>query len=543
MSKKNYLYFIFFYAIFLFGGCHAMAVLFHGEEPEESAATYLVAYDANGASGTVPKSQQAASGSVISLPNNGNLMYSGYVFIGWNENQSGAGTTYVSGSSITVTKNITFYAQWITSSTPQYTVSFNANGATGGSAPVSQTVYGGSSITLPGEGTLAFTGKNFTGWNTNAGGSGTSYSTGDQFTVTANITLFAQWADIPPEGTSTYAVNSVETLNMALQSINASSHAGSYIINISGEYVINQLSFAANAEKTIIFRGAGVPCVLYNGGTDPLFTVPNRITLKLENSITLNGNQKYYPAVKVLSGGTLNLKAGANITGAKNHGIWVNGGTCNMEGGSITGNYSGNSTGGGGVFIDNNGIFNLSDGTISDNTAWESGGGVIVENAAFNMTGGTIRGNVAGDINSGSYGRGGGGVMVYERGIFNMSGGTIISNTAQARSYAYGGGVWVDGIGAFTMSGGAITGNTAAISSSSGETYGGGVYVEYDEYSRTGIFIKNGGGTIADTNSAQYGKVACIYPSGISSPIMRNTTAGPSVNMNSAISGNAGGWE
>ena len=33
----------------------------------------------------------------------------------------------------------------------------------------------------------------FAGWNTAANGTGTAYGDGDSFTVTGNITLYAQW--------------------------------------------------------------------------------------------------------------------------------------------------------------------------------------------------------------------------------------------------------------------------------------------------------------------------------------------------------------
>jgi hypothetical protein len=164
---------------------------------------------------------------------------------------------------------------------------------------------------------------------------------------------------------------------------------------------------------------------------------------------------------------------------------------------------------GGVVFIDNNGIFNLSGGIICDNEGPRNGGGVGVKNAAFNMTGGTISGNFGGEINS-SYSSGGGGVVLEENGDYSMSN-------------------WI------------ISGNTA-VSENNGRTCGGGVCV-WELYT-PGIFIKSEGGTIDDTNSAQKGKVVCIW-SGREygeNPI-RNTTAGPSVNMNSAIAGSAGGWE
>jgi hypothetical protein len=102
-----------------------------------------------------------------------------------------------------------------------------------------------------------------------------------------------------------------------------------------------------------------------------------------------------------------------------------------------------------------------------------------------------------------------------------MSDGEISGNTASS----YGGGVYVGYYGTFTMEGGKISGNTA-------HNQGGGVYVDH------GTFIKNGGGTIDDTNTANAGKVAYAGEAK-----QRNTTAGPSVNLDSRINGLAGGWE
>ena len=71
-------------------------------------------------------------------------------------------------------------------------VTFDANGATG-TAPAGQMANTGSSITLPGVGNLTRTGYTFGGWNTNASGTGTNYNTGESFTVTDDIILYAQW--------------------------------------------------------------------------------------------------------------------------------------------------------------------------------------------------------------------------------------------------------------------------------------------------------------------------------------------------------------
>jgi hypothetical protein len=89
-----------------------------------------------------------------------------------------------------------------------------------------------------------------------------------------------------------------------------------------------------------------------------------------------------------------------------------------------------------------------------------------------------------------------------------------------------GGGVYVAANGVFTMPGGTISGNTAV----SPTSYGGGIYSE-------GTFIKQGGGTIDATNSAGFGKAAYVVSSG---PKVRNTTAGPTVDLNSDVAGSAG---
>ena len=101
----------------------------------------------------------------------------------------------------------------------------------------------------------------------------------------------------------------------------------------------------------------------------------------------------------------------------------------------------------GGVHV--NGTFIMTGGTISGNSAYDSGGGVYVVNGGtFTMTGGTISGNTT--VNYG-----GGGVNV-SFGTFTMTGGTISDNTAKT----FGGGVDVES-GTFTMTGGTISDNMA----------------------------------------------------------------------------------
>jgi uncharacterized repeat protein (TIGR02543 family) len=78
-----------------------------------------------------------------------------------------------------------------------YSVTYDGNGKTGGNAPVDSTAYSAAdSVTVLGNtGGLVKTGSDFNGWNTQAAGGGTTYTTGQTFTIgSGNVTLYAQWA-------------------------------------------------------------------------------------------------------------------------------------------------------------------------------------------------------------------------------------------------------------------------------------------------------------------------------------------------------------
>jgi hypothetical protein len=83
-----------------------------------------------------------------------------------------------------------------------YTVTYNANGATGGTAPTDTKSYAaGATVTVLGNtGNLARTGYTFSNWNTTANGSGTAYGAGSTLAMgSANVALYAQWtANAPP---------------------------------------------------------------------------------------------------------------------------------------------------------------------------------------------------------------------------------------------------------------------------------------------------------------------------------------------------------
>jgi len=87
-----------------------------------------------------------------------------------------------------------FLAACVEDAPKTFTVSYDA-GDGSGTPPASQTVEDGKSINLPGKGSLtAPAGKEFDGWK----GDGSTYSTGDSYTVTKDVTFTAQWKSTTP---------------------------------------------------------------------------------------------------------------------------------------------------------------------------------------------------------------------------------------------------------------------------------------------------------------------------------------------------------
>ncbi len=162
-------------------------------------AAYTVTYNGNGnISGTVPIDtltyQQGYQ--ITALGNTGSLVNTGYSFSGWTTQANGSGTTYAQAQTFTMgAANVTLYAKWTANSTPTYTIIYNGNGNTGGSVPIDTTNYvQGQTVTALREGSLVNAGYSFSGWNTQADGSGTTYAGAQTFTMgTANVTLYAKW--------------------------------------------------------------------------------------------------------------------------------------------------------------------------------------------------------------------------------------------------------------------------------------------------------------------------------------------------------------
>jgi len=147
----------------------------------------IVTYNGNGnTSGTAPidSNNPHASGEEVTVLDKGNLVKTGYTFVGWNTQADGSGTDRAVGSTFILgASNVTLYAKWTINT---YTVTFDSKG---GTAVVSQTVDHGGKATEPTEPTR--TGYTFGGWYKESGCTNVWDFTTD--TVTADVTLYAKW--------------------------------------------------------------------------------------------------------------------------------------------------------------------------------------------------------------------------------------------------------------------------------------------------------------------------------------------------------------
>ena len=172
------------------------------------AETVTLEYDPRGGSGEPgDQSGDAASDVTVSTTE---PTRAGYTFTGWNTVAEGTGTSYAAEATYTLPNSgtDTLYAQWQIN-----TVGLTYDPRGGSGEPDDQTGDAASDVTVSTtEPTRA--GYTFTGWNTAANGTGTSYAGDDTYTLpnSGTDTLYAQWQPVttttttaPPTTTTTTA--------------------------------------------------------------------------------------------------------------------------------------------------------------------------------------------------------------------------------------------------------------------------------------------------------------------------------------------------
>lgn len=222
-----------------------------------------------------------------------------------------------------------------------------------------------------------------------------------------------------------------------------------------------------------------------------------------QHTVTLSGAGKILcgeasdQAIRVYSGGTLEIKGGVlQNTGGK-HIVTVEGGTLTMSGGYIVGGGRDNETGGG-IYVNNNGTVTISDGVIAANRG-SSGGGIFVRSGTLSISGGAVTGN---EVINGHTDSGGG--IFLNNGTLNLSGGYVTNNykacdcndcQGDVNNTHGGGGIALANSSVMNMTGGYVTGNYSGLA-------GGGIYAGFFGHN---VRFTMSGGTIA-SNCAELGE-------------------------------------
>ena len=312
------------------------------------------------------------------------------------------------------------------------------------------------------------------------------------------------------EGTATNA--SVITVDYGYFTLNDSNTATahSYYVAESGLWVVDDgsgtWSVPSGATTGIIYGG-----VITGGtGTERQYS---------DNIITDGGGIYVEGYSVIINGGTI-----AGNTANNGGGVYVSDYDCTMNGGAISGNVATASGGGiyytsssnefiindGAVISDNaavsgggieisGGTFRLQGGKVKNNTATESGGGIYTDFANVYMTGGLIDNNTAGTNGGGIYSGSDGGDV-------EVTGGTITNNTATGD----GGGIRTGepiviggGTTAITISGNKAANGGGVYTTSTGD-FGGGITLNNNANILSNTATSNGGGVYVDSSTDAY---------------------------------------
>lgn len=109
----------------------------------------------------------------------------------------------------------------------RYNITYVANGGSGSMA-VQEVACVDGIVKLNANTFTGAEGYRFTGWNTKADGSGTSYTNGQYIGLSGDLTLYAQWSNI-------YAVTYKHTNHTNLYGNDETGHMECYYLNINGE--------------------------------------------------------------------------------------------------------------------------------------------------------------------------------------------------------------------------------------------------------------------------------------------------------------------
>ena len=248
--------------------------------------------------------------------------------------------------------------------TPVYYIHFNSNGGTGGPMADTYVPRDPGTFTVP---ACEYTNDTygFAEWNTQADGNGDSYRTDDNVTLTADLTLYAQWARV-------WNVTQNRYDNDLPTAIGAAS-AGDRIVLLSDV----ALATSQTIDKNITLDLGGHTI---SGSVDNMINITGGNVTIINGTIT-NSNNKY----AVYDTGTGILTLTDCTISAKMRTVHVSGGTVNATNSTIR------STGVAAINHEN-GVFNATNCTISCDATTPNNMYTILNYDVLNLTNCTVTG-------------------------------------------------------------------------------------------------------------------------------------------------------
>ena len=366
--------------------------------PQWTAIEYTITYDPNSGSHSGNPARYTVETSEITLSP---ATRTGYTFKGWYKD----GGSRVDAIAQGTTGDISLTAKWEPNT---YYVSFDSNGGSGSMDPQQFTYDQPKQLTA-----MQFTRTDyeFTGWNTQANGRGTSYTDGQSISKLTDIaggtvTLYAQWkiAVITLDASTISSADALRTVLANYSNCKITVDLGGKQLEVTNSDLATNTEFftVKDGNKVTITNGEVAVTGDFSSVTDDflLFSVKTGSTLDL-SGCTLTGKDfgnAGVTAVKVSDGGSLtltNTTISGFVSNSSGAGVYVGGGgSAIMNSGAITNN---NARYGAAVYLF--GSFTMNGGEISGNT--NVNGSSISGDGTFEWNGGTISNNQNGTAEGG----------------------------------------------------------------------------------------------------------------------------------------------
>ena len=270
--------------------------------------------------------------------------------------------------------------------------------------------------------------------------------------------------------------------------------------NISGNALIDVSSTIGNL--AIIGEGDGATIDANSKGR--VLNVASGANVTIKDITLKGGNATSGGCIYMNSGSSVTIKTGTSITGnnasQKGGGIYSDGGTLTINGGTISSNTissprASGDDGGIGIYI-KGGSMTMTGGEISANNKTDNaqtasyirGGGIrLAGGTQFQMSGGKITNNQIRGLGANIFTQS---AQIELSGTAEISYGKIDNSDVSFNADAHGAAIWLEGSGtSLTMSGGEIFGNIAKTKDTKNAS--AGIYVNYATFTMTGGRIYN----------------------------------------------------